>query len=78
MVLFCIMINLSETQIMKWNNIDQIIESLQTHHQDEDITSVHLDDLHDMIIQLDEFEDNPYLYDEHRLKRIRQKLQEIH
>ena len=61
---------------MRWNNIDEIVTNLVAVHSDIEISKVRLEDLHSMIINLEEFEGNVDVYDQDKLEEIRQHWQE--
>ncbi len=61
---------------MRWNNIDEIVTNLVAVHSDIEIAKVRLEDLHSMIINLEDFEGNVDLYDQDKLEEIRQHWQE--
>jgi FeS assembly protein IscX len=62
---------------MKWDNIDKIVKSLNEEHLGEDISGLNLSDLHDMIIHLNDFEDDPEVYNRKVLQSILQRWQEM-
>jgi hypothetical protein len=62
---------------MNWENIDQIAKSLEKEHLGEDISGINLSDLHDMIIHLNDFEDDPEVYNRKILQSILQRWNEI-
>lgn len=61
---------------MRWNNIDEIVTNLVAVHSDIEISKVRLEDLHSMIINLEDFEGNVDVYDQDKLEEIRQHWQE--
>lgn len=44
---------------MHWNDLEEIAEALEENYPDEDVEDLRLVDLHDLIIALNEFDDNP-------------------
>lgn len=64
--------------LMKWENVDQIAQQLHIHNlYKEDITHLKLNDLHDMIINLDDFEDDCDKFNKSLLNVILNRVQEI-
>ena len=61
---------------MKWENIEKITQSLNKEYPDEEVSEICLEDLHAMIIQLDDFNGNIELYDEEILQKILESWQE--
>jgi FeS assembly protein IscX len=44
---------------MRWNDIEDIVEALEEAYPDEEIEDLRFEDLHDLIVTLHEFEDDP-------------------
>ncbi|MES2215252.1 MAG: Fe-S cluster assembly protein IscX [Pseudomonadota bacterium] len=44
---------------MHWNDLEDIAEALEENYPDEDIEDLRLVDLHDLVITLHEFNDDP-------------------
>lgn len=57
---------------MRWEEIDLIIEALEEHYPDVDIDEISLSDIYDLILDLQDFSDDPDNITEASLKRIRE------
>jgi FeS assembly protein IscX len=64
--------------LMKWENVDQIAKQLHIHSlYQEDVTHLKLNDLHDIIINLDDFEDDCDRVNKPLLNIILNRVQEM-
>ncbi len=57
---------------MRWDETEVIIEALEEHYPDVDIDEVSLSDIYDLILDLQEFSDDPDNVEEATLKKIRE------
>lgn len=55
---------------MRWNDLEQIVESLEESYSDEEIDDLRFEDLHDMIITLNDFDDDLEQSDDRILEAI--------
>jgi FeS assembly protein IscX len=66
---------------MKWKwddeNINKIASSLDHEHEGEDISEISLNDLHDLIINLNDFEGDPEQHNPKMLQVILERWREI-
>jgi FeS assembly protein IscX len=66
---------------MKWkwddDNIDKIVSNLNHEHEGEDISEISLNDLHGLIIHLNDFEGDPQQYNPKMLQTILERWKEI-
>lgn len=57
---------------MQWQEIELIVEALEEHYPDVDIEEVSLSDVYDLVLDLQEFSDDPDSVKESTLKKIRE------
>jgi FeS assembly protein IscX len=66
---------------MKWKwdeeNINNIASNLNHEHEGEDISEISLNDLHDLIINLNDFEGDPEQHNAKMLQKILERWREI-
>ena len=55
---------------MRWNELEKIVEALEDVYPDEDVQDLRFEDLHDMIITLNDFDDDPEKSDEWILEAV--------
>lgn len=55
---------------MRWNELEKIVEALEDVYPDEDVQDLRFEDLHDMIITLNDFDDDPEKSDERILEAV--------
>lgn len=55
---------------MRWNELEKIVKTLEESYPDEDIEDLRFEDLHDMIITLNTFEDDTERYDDRILEAV--------
>lgn len=55
---------------MRWNELEKIVIALEETYPDEDIEDLRFEDLHDMIITLNEFDGDTERYDERILEAV--------
>ena len=44
---------------MRWNDTAELVKSLEEHYVDEDIATLRINELYDLILGLPDFEDDP-------------------
>ncbi len=44
---------------MRWNDIAELVQSLEDNYHDEDLTTLRIGELYDLILSLPDFEDDP-------------------
>jgi FeS assembly protein IscX len=62
---------------MRWDETELIIESLEEHYPDVDIEEISLSDIYDLILDLQDFSDDPDAVEESTLKKIREGWSEF-
>lgn len=55
---------------MRWNNIEEIAESLEDNYPDEDLLDVKLLDIEEMVMSLSDFEDHDVKVNKDTLNEI--------
>ncbi len=55
---------------MRWNDIEEIVRSLEENYQDEKIEDIRLADLYELVINLNEFDDDVDNYTDRTLNAI--------
>lgn len=55
---------------MKWHDIETIAESLELKHSSEILNEIDYNDLYELIIHLDDFDDKEDMYDEEIYEEI--------
>lgn len=62
---------------MHWNNIEKIVEALEEGHSDEEIENIRLKKIHNWVIKLLDFEDDPGKFNERILESIHEEWKKI-
>jgi FeS assembly protein IscX len=62
---------------MRWNNIQEIAEALEEGHSDQELDNVRLRKIHNWVIQLLDFEDDPGKFNERILEAIQEEWEKI-
>lgn len=62
---------------MRWNDIEEIAKTLEENYQDENIDNLKLNDLHDLVVSLYEFDDDVDEYNERILNAILEEWMQI-
>lgn len=74
---YYVIIALLEEELMRWNNIEEIVDALEDIHYDEEINNIRLAKLHKWVTELLDFEDDPGSYNERVLEAIRSRWLEL-
>lgn len=62
---------------MRWNEIEDIAEALEEHYPDEEVEDIRPQDLHDLIITLNEFDDDTAKPSDRILEAVREAWLEM-
>jgi len=62
---------------MRWTDIEDIVDALEEHYHDEEVETIRLADLHDLVITLNEFEDDPEKSNDRVLEALRDAWLEL-
>jgi FeS assembly protein IscX len=62
---------------MRWNKPIELINALEEHYPEEDLTSLRANEIYDLILSLPDFEDDPEEANDMLLKSILESWKEL-